>query len=1647
MATESSINYPSFLSRETRCKKLLTMLVCMLVCTLGLHTGVLAFAPGKHMPPGVPDLTHPNTRVEIVKQRSVANDMDQNIVKAHIVDSDGNPVNNVIVTFTLKNASGGGASPVSTTNASGDAFVYFTSDQVGKITVVVKVSGQPLIHGDLPTETFFDPGPPDLTLSTLTITANNAKANNSSANIVRAYITDAYGHPLVNENVEFEIVSGTATPAGGIFTIATSAGGTADFVLRSLVAGNVTVRAKVRGNYLPDIRIVRFVADVPSTSNPLTRLDVGVDNSIANNTAQNTVIATIVDANGNPVEGAIVKFTITGGTAVPGGSFVDADGEITTGPDGKATMPIRSSKIGTVIVTATVNGNAITTNSPVTVKFVADVPSTSNPNTFLTVVINGAKANNSAVDGVRVQVYDAWGNPVEGASIEFIIVSGIATFTTPATKTTGPDGRASITLRSPVADTVRIRAKVNGVDITIGNPVKVWFVADDPSTTNPGTRLEKGDDLRIANNTAQNTVLAYLVDANGNVVVGKEVQFTITGGTAMSGATFDDLGNDGRVNTVAGGIAVLPIKSSKVGTVIVTATVNGQPITNGSPVTVTFVADVPSVTNPNTFLAVVVNNAKANNAALNGVRAQVYDAWGNPVEGATIEFIIVSGTATFTSPAIKTTGPDGRASITLKSPVAGPVQIKAKVNGIEITIGNPVEVIFIADDPSTTNPNTRLEKGDDFRVANNVAQNTVIAYIVDANGNPVVGKEVQFTLSGGTALSGASFDDVGNDGRVTTIAGGIAVLPIKSNKIGTVTVTATINGQPITFGSPVTITFTVDAPSVTNPGTRLVIDQNDAIANGTDQNIVTAWVVDANGNPVQDAFVVFTLAGAADFASVPAGLTDANGKITLLLTSLVAGLNDVNATVNGQTITNGAPAKVRFIADAPSTSNPATTITVGDNMRVADNTAKNTVVVHVVDANGNPVQGASVNFTMTGGTAMASATFDLTGPLLTDVNGDAIMPIRSSAVGTVSITATVNGSPVLNGDIPATVTFVADAPSTSNPATTLSVEVTGAIANGTDLNKVKARIVDANGNPVAGATIDFAISGAGIATFDGPNTGLTTDANGEVIISLKSTVAGLVDIIATVNGTPIVNGSPATVEFVADAPNTGHALTALIVVVPEAAANGTATTSVKAHIVDVNGNPVKGASVNFAIANGTATIVESNPIVTDANGDAIITLVSTVIGEVEVVADVNGSTITNGSPAKVRFVAGDPAVGHPATALIVVIPTALADGTAVTSVQAHVVDANGHIVPNVNVEFTIAAGTATIVEGTTVATNSNGDAVITLHSTVAGEVSITATINGVAIVNGSPAKVRFTAGNPDPAHTATALIVVVDRATANGVATNSVKAHIVDTYGNPVPGATVEFTIANGTATIIETNPIITDANGDAIITLTSTVGGTVDITATVNTSPIVNGSPATVTFTTDPDITHPDTRLIVVANDAIADGVETNSVKAHVVDATGTPLHLKEVFFKIESGDATVLTVQPVLTDVNGDATILLASKTAGSVTVTAKVGDKPIVHGSPAKLRFVPIDIYVPKVFTPNNDGQNDVAKPIVVGLTTFHYFNIYNRWGNLVFTTKDPNVGWDGRFKGVLQPVETYLWIAEGLDKDKKKITRRGMISLVR
>jgi len=91
----------------------------------------------------------------------------------------------------------------------------------------------------------------------------------------------------------------------------------------------------------------------------------------------------------------------------------------------------------------------------------------------------------------------------------------------------------------------------------------------------------------------------------------------------------------------------------------------------------------------------------------------------------------------------------------------------------------------------------------------------------------------------------------------------------------------------------------------------------------------------------------------------------------------------------------------------------------------------------------------------------------------------------------------------------------------------------------------------------------------------------------------------------------------------------------------------------------------------------------------------------------------------------------------------------------------------------------------------------------------------------------------------------------------------------------------------------------------------------------------------------------------------------------------------------------------------------------------------------------------IFVPKAFSPNGDGQNDRLFPVLVGVSQLRYFRVYNRWGVLVYEarTSGSNIGWDGVYKGVLQPLETYIWVAEALDVLGKTLKAGGNTILIR
>src|SRR5690606_4495803 len=91
----------------------------------------------------------------------------------------------------------------------------------------------------------------------------------------------------------------------------------------------------------------------------------------------------------------------------------------------------------------------------------------------------------------------------------------------------------------------------------------------------------------------------------------------------------------------------------------------------------------------------------------------------------------------------------------------------------------------------------------------------------------------------------------------------------------------------------------------------------------------------------------------------------------------------------------------------------------------------------------------------------------------------------------------------------------------------------------------------------------------------------------------------------------------------------------------------------------------------------------------------------------------------------------------------------------------------------------------------------------------------------------------------------------------------------------------------------------------------------------------------------------------------------------------------------------------------------------------------------------------ILVPSGFSPNGDGTNDIfriAQPML-NVQRIDEFAVFNRWGEKVFSTTDPNGGWNGIYKDKLQPAGAYTWYIRAVTFDNERVFKSGNITLVR
>lgn len=283
---------------------------------------------------------------------------------------------------------------------------------------------------------------------------------------------------------------------------------------------------------------------------------------------------------------------------------------------------------------------------------------------------------------------------------------------------------------------------------------------------------------------------------------------------------------------------------------------------------------------------------------------------------------------------------------------------------------------------------------------------TVTIPVVDKSSGssmPLAGQNVTITLkytSGsekGKLLSGFPVTlKSDSDGKI--------ILPISSNQVGNVSLTATLdsNGNSITtapdFISFIAAGSTGGFDPTNNPGSNLTTLLDNQLADGSSANTIKAVVTDKDGNPVSGQTVSFTVSAGASITTTQ-GITDTQGVATASVTSTTAGTYTVTAAVNGSSKT----VLTRFIADINTAHFTPPPVVTGDNA-VAN--GKDTIGVDFVvkDAYGNPVADQDVIITTSNGAMPAKIT------VKTDSNGMAHVDISKTSPGTADVTAELKGA-------------------------------------------------------------------------------------------------------------------------------------------------------------------------------------------------------------------------------------------------------------------------------------------------------------------------------------------------------------------------------------------------------------------------------------------------------------------------------------------------------------------------------------------------------------------------------------------------------------------------------------------------------------
>ncbi|EGZ8534599.1 hypothetical protein JHU81_003055 [Escherichia coli] len=942
----------------------------------------------------------------VIKDGSEADGATANTLQVKVTDANGNALAGQTVSVMADN--GAAVASMMTTKPDGTVEISVTSQTAGISVVTASINSSSQSRdvtfvADIRTAQIAD----------LVVIKDGSVADGAMANKLRARVTDAFGNALAGQTVSVFAGNGATTAP----TVTTQPDGTVEISVTSQTAGTGAVTASI--NSSSQSRDVTFIADVRTAK--IADLVVIKDGSVADGAMANMLQVKVTDANGNVLAGQTVSMMAgNGATVAP---------TVITEPDGTVEIPVTSQTAGASAVTASINNSSLSQN----VTFVADVRTAQI--TDLAVIKDGSVADGATANTLQVKVTDAFGNTLAGQTVSVLADNGA---TVAPTVITEPDGTVAISVTSQTAGISTVTATINNSTLS----QNVTFIAD--------VRTAKIADLvvikdgSVADGAMANMLRARVTDAFGNALAGQTVS-VFAGNGATTAPT---------VTTQPDGTVEISVTSQTAGTSAVTASINSSSQSRD----VTFIADVRTAQIAS--LEVTQDNAVADGAMADMLRARVTDAFGNALAGQTVSVMADNGAAVAST---MTTKPDGTVEISVTSQTAGISVVTASIN----SSSQSRDVTFIADIRTAQIADLVVIK--DGSVADGAMANMLRARVTDAFGNALAGQTVSVFAGNGATTAPT----------VTTQPDGTVEISVTSQTAGTSAVTASINSSSQSRD----VTFIADVR--TAKIADLVVIKDGSVADGAMANMLQVKVTDANGNVLAGQTVSMMAGNGATVA--PTVITEPDGTVEIPVTSQTAGASAVTASINS----SNASRNVTFVADV-RTAQIADLEVIKDGS-VADGAMANTLQVKVTDAFGNALGGQTVSVTAGNGATVAST-------VTTQSDGTVEFSVTSQTAGVSAVTATIN-----NHSLSQNVTFV---PGDASQLTS-TVETNKSNYTVGETITITVTLRDAFDNLVTGAASQLAANS--VLTVDGTEpseTGSWVESGGVYTTTRMATIAG-----------------------------------------------------------------------------------------------------------------------------------------------------------------------------------------------------------------------------------------------------------------------------------------------------------------------------------------------------------------------------------------------------------------------------------------------------------------------------------------------------------------------------------------------------------